>query len=200
MLVTVFIENPAGLALKHHYDEQRGVLFGISAVSRPYPYPYGFVLNAPAADGDNRCTRIEWVEAVRPRWPLQVDVGQQYPVNVALSVDPGIGACPARAADVCGAPIAIDALSPLTQPVNAGVLRATYALDELPLLHRSPAHLVLFQLVDGEAREDLPAFEFTVRRDHGQKTCRVARAGTCAPGKHGVVAGTGIDRREACPF
>lgn len=53
MLLSVFIENPAGLAMKRHFDEERGVLQGSSAVSRPYPYPYGFVRDAPAADGDN---------------------------------------------------------------------------------------------------------------------------------------------------
>jgi inorganic pyrophosphatase len=51
--IAVFIENPAGLSIKHHFDERRGILQATSAVSRPYPYPYGFVLNAPAADGDN---------------------------------------------------------------------------------------------------------------------------------------------------
>ena len=53
MPISVFIENPAGVALKHHFDEQCCVLRAVSTVSRPYPYPYGFVLNAPAADGDN---------------------------------------------------------------------------------------------------------------------------------------------------
>ncbi len=53
MSVTVFIENPAGVALKHHFDERCGALRGVSNVSRPYPYPYGFVLDAPAADGDH---------------------------------------------------------------------------------------------------------------------------------------------------
>jgi len=49
----VFIENTAGAAVKHHFDETRGVLLGASPVSRPYPYAYGFVLGTQAADGDN---------------------------------------------------------------------------------------------------------------------------------------------------
>ena len=53
MVIAVFVENPAGLSLKHHFDEQRGVLRAVSEVSRPYPFPYGFVRHAPAADGDN---------------------------------------------------------------------------------------------------------------------------------------------------
>jgi inorganic pyrophosphatase len=51
--ISVFVENAAGQALKHHFDEKRGVLRGVSPVSRPYPFAYGFVLNTSAADGDN---------------------------------------------------------------------------------------------------------------------------------------------------
>ena len=51
--LSVFVENAAGVALKHHFDEERGVLLGVSAVSRPYPYAYGFVPSTRAADGDN---------------------------------------------------------------------------------------------------------------------------------------------------
>jgi inorganic pyrophosphatase len=51
--ISVFIENPAGTAFKHCFDEKRRVLESVRAVSRPYPYHYGFVLNTNAADGDN---------------------------------------------------------------------------------------------------------------------------------------------------
>ncbi len=51
--ICVFIENPAGAAFKHCFDEKRRVLESVTAVSRPYPYHYGFVLNTDAADGDN---------------------------------------------------------------------------------------------------------------------------------------------------
>ena len=51
--LSVFIENAAGVALKHHFDEERGVLLGASPVSRAYPYAYGFVPSTRAADGDH---------------------------------------------------------------------------------------------------------------------------------------------------
>jgi inorganic pyrophosphatase len=53
VVIHVFIENPAGSSNKHHFDERRRILRAVSAVSRPYPFPYGFVLDTPAADGDN---------------------------------------------------------------------------------------------------------------------------------------------------
>ena len=49
----VFVENPAGGATKHLFDERQLVLKARSAVSRPYPYHYGFLLDTRAADGDN---------------------------------------------------------------------------------------------------------------------------------------------------
>jgi inorganic pyrophosphatase len=52
-LVTAFVENPAGLALKHSYDEKNGILKSVATVSRPYPYHYGFIPNTLAADGDH---------------------------------------------------------------------------------------------------------------------------------------------------
>lgn len=49
----VFIENEAGSFVKHLYDEKTMELKGTTQVSRPYPLPYGFVLNTSAEDGDN---------------------------------------------------------------------------------------------------------------------------------------------------
>lgn len=49
----VFIENPAGSYVKHIHDEKMLTLKRTEAVSRPYPFPYGFVLNTTAEDGDN---------------------------------------------------------------------------------------------------------------------------------------------------
>ena len=49
----VFIENEAGSLVKHIHDEKRLELRGTETVSKPYPYPYGFVLNTTAEDGDN---------------------------------------------------------------------------------------------------------------------------------------------------
>jgi inorganic pyrophosphatase len=49
----VFIENEAGSFVKHLHDENTLELQGTTRVSRAYPFPYGFVLNTSAADGDN---------------------------------------------------------------------------------------------------------------------------------------------------
>jgi inorganic pyrophosphatase len=51
--IPVFIENPAGLPLKHAYNEKKRILESVATVSRPYPYHYGFILNTSAADGDH---------------------------------------------------------------------------------------------------------------------------------------------------
>ncbi len=72
--IAVFIENPAGQSLKYHFDEGRGVLLGVSAVSRPYPYPYGFVLNAPAADGDNLDCFVLTRRALQPGEVVECEV------------------------------------------------------------------------------------------------------------------------------
>lgn len=49
----VFVENEAGSVIKHLHDEKSLKLQGTMQVSRPYPFPYGFVLDTTAEDGDN---------------------------------------------------------------------------------------------------------------------------------------------------
>ncbi len=49
----VFIQNEAGSFVKHSHDEKALVLLGVQRVSRAYPFPYGFILNITAEDGDN---------------------------------------------------------------------------------------------------------------------------------------------------
>ena len=49
----VFIENEAGSLVKHEHNEKTLELLSTGQVSRPYPLPYGFVLNTTAEDGDN---------------------------------------------------------------------------------------------------------------------------------------------------
>ena len=39
--------------MKHLHDEKTLQLKGTTQVSRPYPFPYGFILNTTAADGLN---------------------------------------------------------------------------------------------------------------------------------------------------
>jgi inorganic pyrophosphatase len=52
-LLKVFVENQAGFYVKHLYDEKKLKLQGTLRVSRKYPFPYGFVLDTSAEDGDN---------------------------------------------------------------------------------------------------------------------------------------------------
>ena len=49
----VFIENEAESDQKNLYDEKTLEYKKTVAVSRKYPYPYGFILNTTGADGDN---------------------------------------------------------------------------------------------------------------------------------------------------
>ena len=49
----VFIENIAGSNIKHLFDEKKLELEKVMEVARPYPFPYGFLLNTTAPDGDN---------------------------------------------------------------------------------------------------------------------------------------------------
>lgn len=48
----VFIENEAGSAVKHTYDERTLAHVRAAKVSIAYPYPYGFVLGTRSGDGD----------------------------------------------------------------------------------------------------------------------------------------------------
>jgi inorganic pyrophosphatase len=52
-MLRVFIENEAGSSVKRHHDEKALTFLYEEAVSRPYPYPYGFVIGTTAPDGDN---------------------------------------------------------------------------------------------------------------------------------------------------
>ncbi|HKD82382.1 MAG TPA: inorganic diphosphatase [Candidatus Angelobacter sp.] len=49
----VFVENEAGSNVKHLHDEKSLQVQGTMHVYRPYPFPYGFVLDTTAEDGDN---------------------------------------------------------------------------------------------------------------------------------------------------
>lgn len=51
--IKVFIQNEAGSRTKHRHDEKTLAMQGAEEVSRPYPFPYGFVLGTTAADGMN---------------------------------------------------------------------------------------------------------------------------------------------------
>lgn len=49
----VFIENEAGSNKKNLFDERTLAYKKTVEVSRPYPYPYGFVIGTTSGDGDN---------------------------------------------------------------------------------------------------------------------------------------------------
>ncbi len=51
--VRVFIENEAGSATKHIYDDRTLDFIKSVEVARCYPYPYGFVLDTLGGDGDS---------------------------------------------------------------------------------------------------------------------------------------------------
>src|SRR6266571_9394132 len=51
-MIRVCVEVDAGSRDKHVYNEQTLELRGTRRTSRPYPYPYGFIVGTSAADGD----------------------------------------------------------------------------------------------------------------------------------------------------
>lgn len=53
MTIRVFIENEAGSDQKNLFDEKTLEYQDTVTVSRPYPYPYGFILETTNEDGDN---------------------------------------------------------------------------------------------------------------------------------------------------
>jgi len=52
-MIKVLIQAEAGSPDKMRYDEKTLTPIAVGRASRPYPYPYGFVIATTAADGDN---------------------------------------------------------------------------------------------------------------------------------------------------
>lgn len=52
-MIKVFIENEAGSRIKNIFNEKTLTYLRSETVSAPYPFPYGFILNTTAGDGDN---------------------------------------------------------------------------------------------------------------------------------------------------
>lgn len=52
-MIRVFIQNEAGSDQKHRHNEKTLEYKHTVTVSRPYPFPYGFVLDTTSPDGDN---------------------------------------------------------------------------------------------------------------------------------------------------
>jgi inorganic pyrophosphatase len=53
MLINVFVQNEAGSRRKNYHDEKTLEFKCMKPVSRPYPYPYGFIVGTTASDGCN---------------------------------------------------------------------------------------------------------------------------------------------------
>lgn len=51
-MLSVFIENEAGSRIKHHYNEETLAVTRTEDVGVEYPFPYGFVPETLAPDGD----------------------------------------------------------------------------------------------------------------------------------------------------
>ncbi len=52
-MIKVFIQNEAGSDQKHLHDEKTLEYERTVTVSRPYPFPCGFILDTKSEDGDN---------------------------------------------------------------------------------------------------------------------------------------------------
>jgi inorganic pyrophosphatase/GNAT superfamily N-acetyltransferase len=52
MALKVFIENEAGSSFKNHHNERTLTFERAESVACPYPFPYGFIIDTVAADGD----------------------------------------------------------------------------------------------------------------------------------------------------
>lgn len=80
----VFIENQAGSSTKNTYDEKTLQLLRSEKVARPYPYPYGFVLNTLSGDGDSVDCFVVTEEALRSG-----DVVECVPVHLLEQIEDG---------------------------------------------------------------------------------------------------------------
>ena len=65
-MIKVFIEVEAGSCDKNLYDAKTLEYKGTRRISRPYPYPYGFIMGTRAADGDNVDCYLITHERVQP--------------------------------------------------------------------------------------------------------------------------------------
>lgn len=52
-MIKVLIQNEAGSCERNKYNEKTLEYMGTSRLSHPCPYPYGFILETSAEDGDN---------------------------------------------------------------------------------------------------------------------------------------------------
>lgn len=98
--IRVFIENEAGVSLKNLHDERTLTRLRSQPVARPYPYPYGFVLETRNEDGDNldcyvlttrQLRRGDIVECMPIALMEQMESGQQdHNVLAVLPEEPRV--------------------------------------------------------------------------------------------------------------
>ena len=66
MIIKVCVQVEAGSCDKSLYNEKTLEYIETRRVSRPYPYPYGFIIGTSAADGDNVDCYIITNESLKP--------------------------------------------------------------------------------------------------------------------------------------
>lgn len=65
-MIKVYIQVAAGSRISNSYNEKTLEYKESREVSRPYPYPYGFILGTNAADGDNVDCYIITRDSLKP--------------------------------------------------------------------------------------------------------------------------------------
>ncbi|OGL79384.1 hypothetical protein A3F28_01800 [Candidatus Uhrbacteria bacterium RIFCSPHIGHO2_12_FULL_57_11] len=69
----VFIENERGSLIKNLYNEKSLEFQKNVGVSRPYPYPYGFIIGTTSGDGDNLDCFILTDKPIAPGTTVEVE-------------------------------------------------------------------------------------------------------------------------------
>lgn len=72
-MIEVFIQVEAGSCDMNLYNEKTLVHKGTRRISRPYLYPYGFILRTSAADGDNVDCYLITNDSVKPGTIVQCE-------------------------------------------------------------------------------------------------------------------------------
>lgn len=80
----VLIENEAGSDQKNIFDEKTLEYKRTHAVSRRYPYPYGFLLNTISGDGDNLDCFVLTTKQLKSREVIDVE-----PIGIMEQIEDG---------------------------------------------------------------------------------------------------------------
>jgi inorganic pyrophosphatase len=145
-VIRVFIQAAAGSAEKHIYDEQTLEPRYTIKLVRPYPFPYGFVLDTRSEDGDcvdcyvltARPLAVGDVVACEPAGLLE-QFEDAEPDHKVLAVFPDEAASVAPAAGV--APAAVTALRAFIADVFAAFPDTRLELGRLLDVDAARAHV-----------------------------------------------------------